>query len=76
MRPLCTSGYRVTRYVVAAHAREPVVFDTEEEAREAAAKRGEARIYQVTGEPLTDLWRRPVLVAEFADEAPRVALAS
>lgn len=69
MKPLCSSTYQVTRYVVAACGEEPRGFDVEGAAREAAraaARRcGWADYYRVVGEPVTDLWRKPELLGGF-----------
>jgi hypothetical protein len=69
MKQRCMSGYRVTWYVVAATGRQPETFETERLARVRAcelARRNAVKLYQVTGEPVTDLWRRPVLVDEWS----------
>ena len=75
MRPACTKPFTVTRFVVSACGEEPRQYESELEAeraaRAAARRTGRAGLFKVMGEPATDLWHSPTLIAELgrADDA-------
>ena len=70
MKPASTAAYTVTRYLVTACGEEPRQFrepaDALKAARSAARRCSWANVYRVEGEPVTDLWRCPVQLAQFA----------
>lgn len=69
MKPPSTAAFTVARYVVVTADREPMEHFTEDDALSAARRiRDGARVYLCVGEPPTDLWRKPVLVAEYGGE--------
>lgn len=69
MKPACSPAFTVTRYVIKPHRPEPSLFFSEHEAarvaRSAVKRLGTVRLYEVRGEPVTNLWSRPRLVATY-----------
>lgn len=78
MKPTSTAIFAVTRYYVERQARGATVADPEVfRDRDAALRRGAwigrrspAKVYAVIGEPLSDLWRKPRLIASFGGAGP------
>ena len=65
--------FTVTRFVVDPCDPEPRQFLCEGEAvnaaRKAAKRYGSAQVYKVSGEPVTDLWCQPALLADYSEAA-------
>lgn len=73
MKPVSTVPFTVARYAVVIAGAEPVQRRTEQEALAVARRQTHgARVYLCVGELATDLWRRPVLVAEFGPKGRRL----
>lgn len=69
MRSMSCQPFTVARFVVRPCDPEPRQFLSEPEATRAAVRAarrfGASDVYKVLGEPVTNLWRRPVLVASY-----------
>ena len=72
MKPASTATFTVHRFVVARDGAEPHEHLTEADAMRQARRSG-GRVYLCVGELATDLWRRPILLAEFASRGERTS---
>ena len=74
---MCTAAFKVVRYVVEPCDPEPKQFLSKPEATQAAlraARRyGVANVYKVNGEPVTNLWCAPELLATYQGGTEKAA---